>query len=460
MGDTGAAIVNHPDVDKIAFTGSTEVGKIIRERTAGTGKKLSLELGGKSPFIVFDDADIDSAIEGVVDAIWFNQGQVCCAGSRLLVQEGVAERFIDKLTRAWRRCASAIRSTRPSTSARSSRRCRSQRSRDLVKKGVAEGATLWQPSSTCPTEGCFYPPTLFTNVAPSTTVAQEEIFGPVLVEMTFRTPEEAVALANNTHYGLAASIWSENINLALDIAPQAQGRRGVDQRHQPLRRRRRLRRLQGIGLRPRRGAGRACSSTCKPIWIWIAESAIWTARPKDGAEWRAPCCNPQAKIQNRKMPPPIDRTPKIYIGGKQARPDSGYSRTVHGADGEGHRRGRRRQSQGHPQRRRGGARRARAGAGTTAHNRAQVLYFIGENLSARHDEFAARLSAADRRDAAAAAREVDGVDRPAVHVRGVGRQIRRRGAPHAIRERHAGLNEPIGTSGIACPDEAPLLARS
>src|SRR5881227_1520149 len=219
-GRTGELIVNHPDVDKIAFTGSTEVGRLIRKATAGTGKKLSLELGGKSPFIVFDDADLDSVVEGVVDAIWFNQGQVCCAGSRLLVQEDIADSLISKL----RVRMEKLRLGDPLDKAVDMGAIVSpgqlKEIQRLVAQGVEEGADMWQPSWACPTEGYFFPPTLFTNVSPATTIAQVEIFGPVLVSMTFRTPAEAVALANNTRYGLAASVWSENINLALDVAPK------------------------------------------------------------------------------------------------------------------------------------------------------------------------------------------------------------------------------------------------
>src|SRR5207247_4465431 len=219
-GRTGELMVNHPDIDKIAFTGSTEVGRIIRKATAGSGKKLSLELGGKSPFIVFDDADLDSVVEGVVDAIWFNQGQVCCAGSRRLVPEDIA----DSLTSKLRARMEKLRLGDPLDKAvdMGSIVCPSQLKeiQRLVSQGVEEGTEMWQPSWACPTEGYFFPPTLFTNVAPATTIAQVEIFGPVLVAMTFRTPAEAVALANNTRYGLAASVWSENINLALDVAPK------------------------------------------------------------------------------------------------------------------------------------------------------------------------------------------------------------------------------------------------
>src|SRR5436189_1929565 len=219
-GATGAAIVDHDDIDKIAFTGSTEVGRIIRKATAGSGKKLSLELGGKSPFIVFDDADLDSVVEGVVDAIWFNQGQVCCAGSRLLVHEGIAERLVTKLRARMEKLRVGPPLDKAIDMGAIVAPVQLERIRQLVSTGVAEGATMWQPSWACPTEGYFYPPTLFTNVAPAATIAQVEAIGPVLVAMMFRTPAEAVELANNTPYGLAASVWTENINLALDVAPK------------------------------------------------------------------------------------------------------------------------------------------------------------------------------------------------------------------------------------------------
>src|SRR5438445_819610 len=219
-GRTGALLVDHPDVDKIAFTGSTEVGRVIRKATAGSGKKLSLELGGKSPFIVFDDADLDSVVEGVVDAIWFNQGQVCCAGSRLLVHEGVAERLVAKLRARMEKLRIGPPLDKAIDMGAIVAPVQLERIRGLVTKGVEEGATMWQPSWACPTEGYFYPPTLFTDVSPAATIAQVEIFGPVLVAMSFRTPKEALELATNTPYGLAASVWTENLNLAIDVAPK------------------------------------------------------------------------------------------------------------------------------------------------------------------------------------------------------------------------------------------------
>ena len=219
-GRTGAALVAHPGVDKIAFTGSTEVGRAIRVATAGSGKKLSLELGGKSPFIVFDDADLDSVVEGVVDAIWFNQGQVCCAGSRILAQESIADKLVARLKARMETLRVGDSLDKAVDIGAIVAPVQLERIESLVAKGREEGATLWQPSWSCPTDGLFYPPSLFTDVHPAATIAQVEIFGPVVVLMTFRTPDEAVELANNTRYGLAASIWSENINLALDIAPR------------------------------------------------------------------------------------------------------------------------------------------------------------------------------------------------------------------------------------------------
>src|SRR5216117_729243 len=217
---TGEALVKHADVDKIAFTGSTEVGRAIRTATANSHKKISLELGGKSPFVIFEDADLDSAVEGLVDGIWFNQGQVCCAGSRLLMQESIAER----LTRKVQARMSALRVGSPLDKAIDVgaivAKVQLERIDSLVKQGIAEGATCWQPEIAMPSRGLYYKPTFLSNVHPTSIVAQQEIFGPVLAAMTFRTPKEAVELANNTAYGLAASVWSESINASLHVASQ------------------------------------------------------------------------------------------------------------------------------------------------------------------------------------------------------------------------------------------------
>ncbi|MCK4207713.1 aldehyde dehydrogenase family protein, partial [Brucella pituitosa] len=217
-GTTGAEICGHNGVDKVAFTGSTQVGRVIREQIAGSGKKLSLELGGKSPFIVFEDADLDAAVEGVVDAIWFNQGEVCCAGSRLLVQEGIAERFYAKL----RKRLESLRVGDPLDKSTDVGAIVSpgqvKRISDLIQKGIEEGGELWQTPNPLPAKGNYIAPGFFTEVDQASTVCQVEIFGPIAAATTFRTPDEAVSLANNTRYGLAASIWSENISVALDLA--------------------------------------------------------------------------------------------------------------------------------------------------------------------------------------------------------------------------------------------------
>src|SRR5690625_1907237 len=217
-GDTGAALVAHEQVDKIAFTGSTEVGRIIRRETAGSGKKLSLELGGKSPFIVFEDADIDAAIEGVVDGIWLNQGEVCCAGSRLLVQEGLAEKFYARLKRRMQTLRVGDPLDKGVDIGALVAPVQLERIERLVEQGKREGATCWQPDLTLPEQGLYFMPNLFSYVAPFATFTKVKNLGTVLVATTFRTPAEAVELANHTRYGLAASIWSSNLDLALDVA--------------------------------------------------------------------------------------------------------------------------------------------------------------------------------------------------------------------------------------------------
>ncbi|MFN4101336.1 MAG: aldehyde dehydrogenase family protein, partial [Pararhodobacter sp.] len=217
-GQTGAALVAS-DVDKIAFTGSTDVGRIIRQATAGTGKALTLELGGKSPFIVFAEADLDAAVEGVVDAIWFNQGEVCCAGSRILVQEQVADKFTARLKARMAKLRVGDPLDKSTDIGAVVHETQAQRIRALVDQAVAQGAVLHQaPLPDGP--GSFCAPMLLTDLGAANIANTEEIFGPVVTLMTFRTPGEAVELANNTRYGLAASLWSENITTALDIASQ------------------------------------------------------------------------------------------------------------------------------------------------------------------------------------------------------------------------------------------------
>jgi aldehyde dehydrogenase (NAD+) len=431
-GAVGEMIVN-ADVDKVAFTGSTAVGRLIREATAGSGKALTLELGGKSPYIVFDDADLDSAVEGLVYAIWFNQGQVCCAGSRLLVQEPVADLFYAKL----RARMDKLRVGSPLDKSIDVGAIVDPKQLAAITAIVAANTagSTYIAASEMPCEGSFYPPTLITGLYPADTLMQEEIFGPVLVSTTFRTPDEAVSIANNTRYGLAATVWSENINLALDIAPKlaagivwingtnmmdaAAGFGGV--------------RESGFG---REGGWEGLASYTKPKSkgkpVNPVEPMTGSGAPKDG----------------------IDRTAKLYIGGKQTRPDSGYSMPVWGKNGTllGHA----------PQASRKDVRNAveaahaaKSWSKTTGHLRAQILYFIAENLEVRALEFAHRLDALQ--GGKSGAKEVDATvqslftyaawaDKYDGQVHGV-----------PIRGVALAMKEPVGLIAALCPAQAPLL---
>ena len=442
-GSTGEALVKHSDVDKIAFTGSTEVGRAIRGATAASHKRLSLELGGKSPFIIFEDADLDSAVEGLVDGIWFNQGQVCCAGSRLLMQESIAEPLIAKV----RDRMGSLRIGAPLDKAIDIgaivARVQLDRIRKLVDQGVADGATCWQPQVTLPARGFYYPPTLLSNVHPTSIVAQQEIFGPVLAAMTFRSPREAVELANNTVYGLAACVWSESINVALHVAAQLKagvvwvnctnlfdascGFGGY--------------RESGYG---REGGREGLMEYMEPTWF---RNAPQLPVVKTSAQ-------PEAEKGEESTTPAIDRTVKLYIGGKQARPDSGYSVEVRAADGRllgeaplGNRKDIRNAVEA--------ARKADSWAKTTAHNRAQVLYYCAENLSQRRDEITRRLAVVVGEQRAAA--EVDlGIERIFSYAAWADKFD---GAVHnpPFRNVAIAMHEAVGTIGILCPQEAPLL---
>jgi aldehyde dehydrogenase (NAD+) len=219
-GRTGAALVKHPDVDKIAFTGSTEVGKAIQRELAGTGKKLTLELGGKAANVIFDDAALDQAVEGIVNGIYFNQGHVCCAGSRLLVQESIYEPLVEKLKRRLQTLRVGDPLDKNTDVGAINSRMQLEKITELVESGKEEGAEIYQPPCRLPEKGYWFVPTVFTNVAQSYRIAQEEIFGPVLSVLTFRTPEEAVEKANNTPYGLSAGVWTEKGSRILWMANQ------------------------------------------------------------------------------------------------------------------------------------------------------------------------------------------------------------------------------------------------
>ena len=476
-GSTGEALVKHPDVDKIAFTGSTEVGRAIRAATATSHKKLSLELGGKSPFIVFEDADLDSTVEGLVDGIWFNQGQVCCAGSRLLMQESIAETLISKLQDRM----STLRVGAPLDKAVDIGAIVAQvqldRIRKLVDQGVADGATCWQPQVVLPSRGFYYPPTLLSNVHPTSIVAQQEIFGPVLAAMTFRTPSEAVELANNTVYGLAASVWSESINVALHVAAQIKagvvwvnstnlfdaacgfggyresgygregGREGLLEYMEPTW----FKKLSALSSQL---SGEAEASAAKAVQSGSNTEALKRFATQNLGAQNVGAQSQSGQHLSANDSPAIDRTVKLYIGGKQARPDSGYSMEVRAADGRllgqaplGNRKDIRNAVEA--------ARKATSWARATAHNRAQVLYYAAENLSQWRDEVAHRLAAVVGEKQAAA--EVDlGIERIFSYAAWADKFD---GAVHnpPFRNVSIAMNEPVGAIGVICPREAPLL---
>ena len=443
-GDTGEHIVKHPDIAKIAFTGSTPVGKRIREQTAGSGKKLSLELGGKSPFIVFEDADLDSTVEGLVDAIWFNQGQVCCAGSRLLVQEGIADRLLEKIQirLAKFRLGNPLDKTIDMGAIVDP--IQRDRIEALVSAGVDDGATKWQPNLDYPQDGCFYPPTILTNVDTSNIAAREEIFGPVLTVMTFRTLNEAVALANNIRFGLAASIWSENISRALEVSSQVKA--GV------------------VWINCTNQFDAACG------FGGYRESGFGREGGKEGMyEYLKPDTGELKDVDNIIAAPEvspdiamgsdtgIDQTVKHYIGGKQVRADNGNSTAVLNHQGkpaglvaQGSRKDIRDAVEA--------AAKAGSWSGATTHSRAQILFYIAENLGRRAAEFEKNLmslTGASKREAKA---EVD-VTLSRLFSYGAWAD-KFDGAVHSPPQRNVVLavNEPIGVVGIVCPDIKPLLS--
>jgi len=459
----GSMIVTHPGVDKIAFTGSTDVGRILRRQTAGTGKKLSLELGGKSPFIVFNDADLDSAVEGVVDAIWFNQGQVCCAGSRLLVQEDIADHFLDKLKTRMEH----LRVGDPLDKCIDMGAIVDQSQWDTidrwVKSGASDGGAVYQPDISLPEKGLFYKPTLICDLDPAAEVVQEEIFGPVLVSLTFRTPGEAIDLANNTRYGLAASIWSDNINLALDVASKvkagslwvnctnlfdaAAGFGGY--------------RESGFG---REGGKEGLFEYLRPAWQPRPEPQLNLVEEEVNNSWGthipARPTSPGTTSTDSGEIPAIDRTPKMYIGGKQVRPDGYYTRPVLGPKGEligqvgdGNRKDIRNAVEAAH-----AANLSKPGwAMRHGYNRSQILYFIAENLYTRRDEFARRIQAMIGSTLKAAQNEVqtsvDRLFRYAAWADKYGGSVQET----TLRGITVAVNEPVGVIGIACPDESPLL---
>ena len=441
-GETGAALVRHSGVDKVAFTGSTEVGREIRRVTAGTGKHLSLELGGKSPFVVFESADLDAAVEGVVDGVWFNQGQVCCAGSRLLVQESVEEEVHDLLRNRMER----IRVGHPLDKAIDMGalvdRSQLDRVQGYLEAGAADGAAIWQPARPVPRDGFFLPPTLCTGAPVSSSIVTEEIFGPVLVSLTFRTPAEAVALANDTRYGLAASIWTEDLSLALDVAPAVKaGTVWVNCTNL-------FDAASGFGGYRESGFGREGG-----------REGMWEYLKPEGAG-RGPDSTAGGAVSAASAPPPphdrIDRTRKLWIGGRQRRPDGGYSLTV--ADPAGAPvaevpRGNRKDVRNAVE----AAARVRARwAESSGHLRAQILYFVAENLAVRAEEFAGEIRRCTGAGKAAAREEVEAAVQTLFTFAAWADKYDGRVHSTPFRNVTFAMNEPVGAVAVRCGDRAPL----
>ena len=439
-GAVGQAIVGHPGIAKIAFTGSTEVGRAIRKATAGSGKKLSLELGGKSPFIVFADADLDAAVEGLVDSIWFNQGQVCCAGSRLLVHEGTAERLVKKLKA--RMASIRVGDPLDKSSDMGSLVDGTQHARvsGFVERAKAQGAEVWQAEGALPAKGCYYPPTLVMGVDTAFEIVQQEVFGPVLTVQTFRTPNEAVELANNTVYGLAANVWSESIGLALEVAPRLKaGVVWVNTANQ-------FDAACGFGGYRESGFGREGGR--EGLREYLKAPAL--VHPAGKAARAKAAKTTTVEVHDA---PALDRTPKLYIGGKQVRPDSGYSRHVYagktllGVVPEGNRKDIRNAVEA--------ARGASGWEKNSPHGRAQVLYYLAENLQAQRQHFVDCLAQAAgteeaEREVEASIQRLFSYAAWADKFEGAVHQPPMHGVVLA-------MNEAIGVIGIVAPDAAPLL---
>ena len=369
-GDVGASLAAHDGIDKVAFTGSTTVGQSIRKSTAGQGKKLTLELGGKSAFVVFEDADLDAAVEGLVDSIWFNQGEVCCAGSRLLVQAEVADKLHSKIKARIKQLRLGLPLDKSIDLGSLVSKTQFQRVDQMVKDGLEHGGESYQACD-IQADKNLYPPTLITEIDSSHPLAQEEIFGPVLVSMTFRTQSEAVELANNSRYGLAASVWSENINRAMDVAPKIKA--GV------------------LWINCHNQFDASCG------FGGVKESGFGREGGKEGLyEYLKPrLLSPIKKSKSKKIiennnEQSIDRTLKFYIGGKQVRPDGGHSISTYNADGSlaaivgsGNRKDIRNAVNA--------AVKAASWSSQSGHGRAQILYFLAENLAIRESEWIKRL---------------------------------------------------------------------
>jgi aldehyde dehydrogenase (NAD+) len=442
-GPTGALLAGHSDIDKIAFTGSTEVGRSIRRQTAGTDKKLSLELGGKSPFIVFADADLDAAVEGLVDAIWYNQGEVCCAGSRLLMEESIAAELIARVKQRLQHLRVGDPLDKSTDMGAITDPAQLAKITAIVERGAAEGASVWHPDIEMPSTGCFYPPTLITDVAPSSSVMQQEIFGPVLAALSFRTLKEAVALANNTPYGLAASVWTENISRALEAATALKaGVVWINSTNQ-------FDAACPFGGYRESGFGREGGKA--GIYEYLKPDGAVARGPATLADWEGEPSFVERDTDD------IDQTAKNYIGGRQKRPDSG--RTVRVTAPAGAVVGR--VSLGSRKDIRDAVEAAQKAEGwetSGGHARAQILYFVAENLHKRAAEFERRLKSTAGATEDSARQEVQAATSRLFSYAAWADKYDGQTLLPPGRHVTLSLNEPIGVVGIVCPDVTPFLS--
>ena len=434
-GVVGASLAAHEGIDKVAFTGSTAVGQSIRKSTAGQGKKLTLELGGKSAFVVFEDADLDAAVEGLVDSIWFNQGEVCCAGSRLLVQAEVAEKLHLKIKARIKQLRLGLPLDKSIDLGSLVSKTQFERVSQMVNDGLQHGGESFQACD-IDAEKNLYPPTLITDIDSSHPLAQEEIFGPVLVSMTFRTQSEAVALANNSRYGLAASVWSENINRAMDVAPKIKA--GV------------------LWINCHNQFDASCG------FGGVKESGFGREGGKEGLyeylkpRYLSPVKNLRSKKTNSNKNQSIDRTLKFYIGGKQVRPDGGHSIETFNANGtlaavvgSGNRKDIRNAVNA--------AVKATSWSSQSGHGRAQILYFLAENLAVRESEWIERLETLCGISKEYAKAEFDeSISRIFSYAAWADKYD---GAVHSAPYRGVtmALPEPIGVLAQVAPENQPLL---
>ncbi|PZO68265.1 MAG: aldehyde dehydrogenase [Paracoccus denitrificans] len=445
-GDTGQALVTHPGIAKVAFTGSTEVGRAIRRATAGQGKALSLELGGKSPFIVFADADLEAAVEGVVDGIWFNQGQVCCAGSRLFIQEPIADRFQDRLRErmATLRVGDPLDKSNDIGAIVSAAQL--ARINGLIDTGVDEGGVLHRSGAPLPPSGYFCAPGFFTGSAAASTVQQVEIFGPIATLSTFRTPDEAVELANNTPYGLAASIWSQDLDIAMDMA--ARVRAGVVW----INGTNMLDAGAPFGGMKESGFGREGGTAGMRHYLRLPGEVSQTeaAPPFDFST------APVAVAGGANAPGGLDRTLKLFIGGKQVRADGGGSYSLRDGNGAAYAQaalGNRKDIRNAVE----AAVKASGWSRQAGHNRAQVLWFWAENMQVQRATLVRTLIQGGAGASEAEAEVTSAIDR-LTSLAGLSDKLA--GTVKSTRACHItlSLNEPWGVTGIVCPDAQPLLS--